>query len=216
MNKIKIPNYSLKEELINSISHGVGAILSLFGLILMIVRSISKNNNLYLIVSLIYGISSLLLYLASCLYHAFSPKSNVKKIFRVIDHCNVFLLEAGTFTPVCLILIGGVSGIIYFSIIWIITIIGIILNCLNVDKYQMFSLFLHLAIGWSLIFVLNKLISNLCFNGLLCLLIGGIFYSIGSFLYKIGSTKKYMHSVFHFFCLGGSIFHFFMIFLFII
>lgn len=212
MKKIKIPNYTLGEELINSISHGVGAILSIIGLVIMIFKSLG-DNNLSFIACLIYGISLILLYLVSCLYHALSPKLKAKKILRLLDHCNVFLLEAGTFTPVCLILIGGEIGFIYFLIIWFLTILGIVLNFINVDKYQMVSLILHLLIGWSVIFLLKELISNLNLVGLILLFGGGIFYSIGAFLYKIGATKKYMHSIFHFFCLVGSIFHFLMVFL---
>lgn len=212
MKKIKIPNYTLGEELINSISHGVGALLSIVGLVIMIIKSLN-DDNLSFVACLIYGISLILLYLISCLYHALSPNLAAKRIFRLLDHCNVFLLEAGTFTPVCLILIGDKIGFIYFTIIWLLTILGIILNLIDVDKYQMFSLVLHLLIGWSVIFMLKELISSLNIMGLIFLFSGGIFYSIGAFLYKIGATKKYMHSIFHFFCLAGSIFHFFMIFL---
>ncbi len=215
MNKIKIPNYTVGEEIMNAVSHGIGALLSIIGLIVMILKSLN-DSNLSFIACLIYGISLILLYLISCLYHALSPKLKAKKILRILDHCNVFLLEAGTFTPVCLILIGGKIGIIYFCIIWILTIIGIILNCFNVDRFQMLSLILHLLIGWSVIFMLKELILNLNITGLLFLFSGGIFYSIGAILYKIGATRKYMHSIFHFFCLLGSIFHFFMIFLFAI
>src|SRR5574344_60759 len=104
MSKIKIPNYSLGEELINSISHGVGAGLSIAALVLLIIKS---PNSISVVASCIYGSCMILLYLISCLYHALSPKLTGKKVLRVIDHCNVFLLEAGTFTPICLALLGG-------------------------------------------------------------------------------------------------------------
>ncbi len=210
MNKVKIPNYSFSEEMINSVSHGVGGIFSVVGLIIMLVN---VQNKIIFTSYFIYGMSLILLYLISCVYHAIPPYLKLKKIFRVIDHCNVFLLEAGTFTPICLLLIGGVEGFIYFVIIWLITIIGIILNIVNVDKYQMFSLFLHLLIGWSVVLLLKKILVILDIKGIIFLFGGGILYSIGAFLYKIGATKKYMHSVFHFFCLAGSLFHFFLIFL---
>ena len=210
MNKVKIPNYSFSEEMINSISHGVGGILSIVGLIIML---INVQNKITFTSYFIYGMSLILLYLISCVYHAIPPYLKLKKIFRVIDHCNVFLLEAGTFTPICLLLIGGAEGFIYFVIIWLITIIGIVLNIVNVDKYQMFSLFLHLLIGWSVVLLLKKILIILDIKGITFLFGGGILYSIGAFLYKIGATKKYMHSVFHFFCLAGSLFHFFLIFL---
>lgn len=213
MKKIKLPNYTLGEELVNSISHGVGALLSCFGLIIMLLKS---TNSFSFFVCLIYGISLILLYLISCLYHALSPKLKAKKVLRVIDHCSVFLLEAGTFTPVCLLLIGGSIGFVYFCIIWLIAIVGIILNSVDVDRYQMLSLILHLILGWSIIFMLGKIINTLNLMGLFLLFSGGIFYSIGAVLYKVGSTKKYMHSIFHFCCLVGSILHFFMVFLFAI
>lgn len=215
MKKVKIPNYTLGEELINSISHGIGALLSVAGLIIMIVKSL-KDDNLSFVACLIYGISLILLYLISCLYHALSPKLEAKKILRVIDHCNVFLLEAGTFTPICLLLIRGKLGFIYCFIIWILTIVGIIINYINVDKYQKISLILHLLIGWSIILLLSELILSLNATGLVLLFGGGILYSIGAILYKIGATKRYMHSIFHFFCLAGSVFHFLLIFLFAI
>lgn len=175
MKKVKIPKYTLGEELVNSISHGIGALLSVIGLIIMIVKSL-QDDNLSFIACLIYGISLILLYLTSCLYHALSPKLEVKKILRVIDHCNVFFLEAGTFTPICLIIIGGKIGFIYFSIIWILTIIVIILNYINVDKYQKFSLILHLLIGWSIIILLGELVLSLNATGLFLLFGGGILY----------------------------------------
>lgn len=216
MSKIRIPKYSLSEELINSISHGIGAGLSIAGLILMIIRSVNHADGYSLACSLIYGISLILLYTISCIYHGLSPRLKAKKVMRVIDHCNVFLLEAGTITPICLIAIGGIEGWLVFSLIWGITILGIILNSINVDKYQIASVFCHLLAGWSILLLIKPLNINVNIIGTYFLIIGGLFYSVGSILYLIGSKKKYMHSIFHFFCLAGSIFHFFMIFFFII
>lgn len=216
MNKIRIPNYSLSEELMNSISHGVGAGLSVAGLVLLIIKSANHHNGYALAGSLVYGISLILLYTISCIYHGLSPKLKAKKVFRVIDHCNVFLLVAGTFTPICLVLFNGVMGWLMFSFIWLVTIIGIVLNSINLDKYQLASVLCHLTTGWSVLFILNSLANNLGKTGLIFLVVGGIFYSIGALLYWIGSKTKYMHSVFHFFCLAGSTFHYFLIFYFVI
>ena len=213
MNKIKIPNYTICEEIINSVSHGVGAIMSIFGLIILILKT---DNSISLFACLIYGLSLFILYLVSCIYHAIPPYNNLKKVLRVIDHCNVFLFEAGTFSPICLLLIGGIEGYIYFIIIWIITVIGIILNCINVDKYQIFSLFLHVVIGWSVILLLKNIFNSLNSTCITLLIVGGLLYSIGAILYKIGATKKYMHSIFHFFCLGGSTLHYLFILFFVI
>lgn len=214
MNKIKLPNYTLKEEIINSISHGIGTILSIIGLILLIINS-HNHKSIELISFIIYGTSLILLYLISCLYHGLAPNLKAKKILRVIDHNNVFLFEAGTFTPVCLLIIGGKVGLIYFCIIWFFSFLGIVLNSINVDKYQKLSLIFHLVIGWSIILMLKNISNSLNVIGITFLLLGGILYTIGAYLYKIGSKKKYMHCIFHFFCLAGSIVHFFMIYLFI-
>lgn len=216
MNKVEIPDYSVKEEIINSSSHGIGAILSIIGFVLMIKKSLLQNNSLGFLTSIIFGGTLFILYLTSCLYHGIPKKYKAKKLMRVIDHCNVFILEAGTFTPVCLLLLGGKIGWIYFTIIWLLTILGIILNFIDVDKYENFSLVLHLGMGWSIILVFNKLISSLNISGLRCLFGGGLLYTIGAFLYYLGSTKKYMHSVFHFFCLAGSFAHFLLVYLFLL
>ena len=216
MGKIRIPNYSLSEELINAISHGIGAALSIAGLALLIVKSASMHNGYALAASIVYGISLILLYTISCVYHSLSPKLKAKKVLRVIDHCNVFLLVADTFTPVCLVVLNGVNGWILFSIVWTVTLVGIILNSIDVDKFNMASVVCHLLAGWSMLFMINPLMNNFSKMGLIFLIIGGLCYSIGALLYGIGAKKKYFHSVFHFFCLAGSIFHFFMIFSFIL
>ncbi len=216
MKKIRIPNYSLSEELINAISHGIGAALSVAGLVLLIVKSANQHNGYALAASLVYGISLILLYTISCVYHSLSPKLRAKKVLRVIDHCNVFLLVAGTFTPVCLVVLNGINGWILFSIIWTVTLIGIILNSIDVDKFNVASVACHLLAGWSMLFMLDPLMASFSKMGLIFLIIGGLCYSVGAILYGIGSKRKYFHSIFHFFCLAGSIFHFFMIFSFIL
>lgn len=203
MDKIKIPSYTLKEELINSITHGVGAVLSIIGLCF-----IKKYNNLS---SNIFCITLIILYSISCIYHSL-PKTNLKKIFRVLDHACVFILEAGTFTPVCMNMIKGNIGLYYTLIIWFITILFIVLNIINVDKFQKISLIIHLVMGWSIIFMFKIIINNTSLNLFLLLVLGGVIYSIGALFYKIGSNKKYMHSIFHIFCLIGSLIHYLMIF----
>lgn len=207
--KISLPVYSKGEEVINSMTHGVGAVLSLIGT--FIVTNLTKEK-ISLISGLIFCISLFLLYTASAIYHGLPKSSKIKRIMRVIDHCNVFILEAGTFTPVCLITLSDKIGIVYFYIIWLITIIGIIINIINVDKYENISLILHLIMGWSVLFVFNKLLRTLNIEELRYLFGGGLFYTVGSFLYYIGSTKKYMHSIFHIFCLLGSYYHFLLVY----
>lgn len=213
MEKIKIPKYTLGEELINSISHGIGGGLAIAALVLCII----KSKNAWSIVSTsIYGSLMIILYVISCIYHALSPKLKGKKVLRVIDHCNVFLMLAGTYMPICLSLLNGLLGWIIFGIVWTITIIAIILNSINVDKYQLASVICHLFLGWGSLIILNPLVKASSIHAVWILIIGGIIYTIGSILYGIGKKIPYMHSIFHFFVLGGSIFHFFFIYLYCI
>lgn len=213
MAKVSIPNYNLKEELINSISHGVGAVLSIFALVFIILNAHSKIG---LVTGIIYCTIMFLLYIISCLYHALSPKLLGKKVLRVIDHCNVLLMVAGTYTPICLSLIGGVSGWLMFGIVWFVTIVAVIFNCIDVDRYQVVSVICNLVLGWGALFLVSKLKEVCSLKGLYLLISGGVIYSIGAILYGIGSKKKYMHSIFHFFVLVASFLHFCLIYFFAI
>ena len=213
MEKIKVPKYTLGEELINSISHGIGAGLAIAALVLCII----KSNNAWSIVSTaIYGSLMIILYVISCIYHALSPRIKGKKVLRVIDHCNVSLMLAGTYMPICLSLLNGRLGWILFTVVWTITIVAIVLNGINVDKYQVASVMCHLLLGWGSLVIINPLIKASSIHAVSILIIGGIIYTIGSIIYGLGSKIPYMHSVFHFFVLGGSIFHFFFIYLYCI
>lgn len=173
----------------------------------------SNLDKIEFISCMVYCSCLFVLYLNSFLYHFFKIKK-IKKFFRILDHCSVYILEAGTFTPVCLLIIGGFIGYIYVLIIWLITLIGIILNVISVNKYQKLALIIHLVMGWSILIMYKKVLSIGCCY-LVLLILGGIFYSIGAYFYKLGSNKKYMHFVFHIFCLLGSFFHYLMIYKFV-
>jgi len=213
MSKIRIPKYTLSEELINSISHGIGGIFGIVALILMLIKS--KTPMEYVTAS-IFGTTMIILYIISCIYHALSPKIKGKKVLRVLDHCNVYLLVLGTYIPISLLGVKGLLGWILFSLVTIITIIGIALSCCSLDKFQMFEVICHLINGWSILLAFKTLYINITFTGILFLILGGIMYSLGAILYGIGIKKKYMHSVFHFFCLAGTIFHFIAIYTYIL
>ena len=213
MKKIEIPTYSLGEELINSISHGVGAILGIVALILTIIYSSIHNNTLGVVASCIYGISMIIMYTISCIYHALSPKLKAKKVFRVLDHCDIYVFIAGCYTPYCISLIGGQTGWILFTVIWLAAIIGVLLNAINLEKFKIPSLIMYLVMGWMIIFSFNALNNSIERNGLYLLVSGGIAYTIGAVLYMLGSKKKYFHSIFHFFVLLGSILQFLSILL---
>lgn len=208
-----LPKYSLGEELINSISHGCGALLSVAALVLMLVKSDSALE--YTTVS-IFGTTMITLYTISTIYHALSPKISAKKVLRVLDHCNVYLLVLGTYIPISLLGIGGTKSILLVAFVSLVTLTGIILTIIDIDKYQLLSVICHLLNGWSAVIGLTDLYNNTGFYGLLFLILGGVLYSIGAVLYGIGSHVKYMHSVFHFFCLAGSLMHFLCLYLFIL
>ena len=216
MKKVTIPKYTLAEELINSISHGIGVLLGIIALVLTVVCSARNHNTIWIVSSCIYGSTMIIMYLVSCLYHALSPKLKAKKVFRVLDHCDIYLFIAGCYTPYCLSLIGGKMGWIIFSIIWISAIVGVLLNAIDLEKFQVPSTIMYLIMGWMIIFSYNSISTLLPKAGLVLLISGGIAYTIGAILYAIGSKKRYFHSVFHFFVLAGTTLQFFSILLYTI
>lgn len=211
MKDLNIPKYTLGEEITNSITHGIGALLSIVALIISIIISAIHYNGVGIVCSIIYGTSMILMYLMSCLYHSMSSNIKAKKVFRVIDHCDIYLYIAGCYTPFCISLIGGTIGWTLFGLVWSCAIIGVLLNAINLEKNKKSSLILYLVMGWMIIISIKPLINNLPINGLLLLLSGGIIYTLGAIIYKMGSKRKYFHSIFHIFVLIGSILQFFSI-----
>ena len=213
--RIAIPRYTLGEELINSISHGVGAGLGITALVLCIVKSCRPLDGYKLASSIVFGLTTTLLYLMSCLYHALKV-NRAKRVFRVIDHCTIFLLIAGTYTPYTLNTLRGVTGWVLFGIVWGVGILGIVLNAVSLKKFAKLSVACYIALGWVVIFASKELIASLDRGGLWLLLAGGIAYTVGAVLYGIGAKKRYFHSVFHFFCLIGTALHFFSIYFYVL
>lgn len=213
--KIKIPEYTLGEEIMNAILHGIGALLSISALILCVVFSAIHHNVYAVVSSCIYGATLIILYTMSCLYHSLKI-NNAKRIFRIIDHCSIFLLIAGTYTPFALVSLNGALGWTVFGIIWGCAVIGIVLNAIDLNKFKIFSMVLYIAMGWAIVFAFKPLLANVDMSGIYLLVSGGIVYTIGAIFYGIGKNHKYMHSVFHFFVLSGSILHFFSILLYVV
>ena len=207
--KIELPKYKLSEELINSISHGIGAALSIVAFILCLIKS---NSGLAIFSTFFYCISSFLLYLMSCLYHSLK-RNNAKRVFRIIDHCSIYLLIAGTYTPVVLLTLLPALGWTIFGIVWAMAILGIVLNAIDLKKFKVISMILYLVMGWCIIFSFKTLWNSMNHNGIYLLLLGGILYTLGAILYGVGKKKKYMHSIFHIFCLLASVCFFLAIYL---
>ena len=211
--KNALPEYTLGEELVNSISHGVGAVLAISGLVFCIINS---TNAWAVVASCLYGAMMILLYIFSCLYHALSPNTKAKKVLRILDHDNVFLMEAGTYMPICLSLLIGsnhpVAGWVTFGLVWLVTILAIIFTSINVDKYQFVGVICNLALGWGSLVLLPIFVQILPVSGIFMLILGGATYSIGALWYLFGAKLKWIHSVFHFYVLLASVFHFIFIY----
>ena len=202
---------SFKEELSNAISHGFAAALFIAGTVLMIVQSALKSKGAMAITTVsIFGGSLILLYLTSCLYHSLT-NYKAKKVFRKLDHCMIFILITGTYTPVCLSLIGGWIGWTVWGINAACTIAGVTLNAISVHKFDKISQILYIIMGWSIIMASYSAIKVIPLPGLILVLLGGIFYTAGTFFYR-KKHVKFAHFVWHLFVLLGSLPHFAMIF----
>lgn len=223
MNRTKLqdrilPIYTKGEEIFNMTSHIVGAVLGIVALVLCIVFAAVHGNGAGVVSSAIYGITMIILYTMSSIYHGLKTERKAKKVFQVLDHCSIFLLIAGSYTPFCLVTFREykpVLGWTIFGIIWAMAIIGIILNSIDIKKFKIFSMICYLGMGWCIIFTAKLLPTLLGIPGVILLVAGGIAYSIGAILYGLGKKKKYMHSIFHLFILLGSLLQFFCILLYV-
>nr|WP_255350154.1 hemolysin III family protein [Marinitoga sp. 1155] len=198
----------------NSITHGIGAILSIAALVLLIVFSTLKGTFLQTVSVTIYGISLFLLYLASTLYHSIQHKKT-KQILEIIDHSSIYLLIAGTYTPFTLVTLNGKIGWTIFTTIWVLALIGIGLKPFFVKKFRIISTLLYIGMGWMIIFAINPLISSLPLGGIIWLVIGGLLYTVGAVFY-IWRKLPYSHMIWHLFVLGGSISHFIAVFFYVL
>lgn len=207
--KFGLPSYTVLEEVFNAITHGVGAVLAIVASVFLPLN-VSHDVKTMFFVSL-YAFTLFLLYIISTLYHALGI-CVAKKVFRILDHCSIFLLIAGTYTPITMLIIGGKLGISLFIFIWAVAILGIVLNSIDLKKFEKFSMVCYIAMGWCVIFVFKPLLQSINTKQLWFLIGGGIAYTIGAIIYISGKKIKYMHSIWHVFVLAGSILHFLMIY----
>lgn len=206
-----LPKYSKGEELFNMVTHIIGAVIGLVALVLSIVFALINKDNYALAGAIIFGVSMILLYITSSIYHGLSIKKvTTKKVFQVLDHCTIFILIAGTYTPVLLAGIRPHSPVIAWtllSIIWSAAILGIITNSIDLKKYSKLSMTLYLLMGWCIVVASKDLVKMIGPIAVNLLIAGGLSYTIGAIMYGLGSRKKYFHSVFHIFVNLGSILH---------
>jgi len=197
------------EEKLNAITHGIGAILGVIALILLITHNTHKTSwSLFSVI--VYGFSIIILFTASTLYHSVT-KEKQKHTFRIIDHISIYILIAGTYTPVCLITLDESLGWPLFWIVWGIALFGVFLKIFFTGRFELFSTLLYLIMGWLIVFDFAALSTGVGDNGVLFLFAGGLAYTIGIIFYAIQKIP-YNHVIWHLFVLAGAVFHFFMIF----
>ena len=197
-----LPTYTKGEEIFNMVSHIVGGALGVITTILAIVIGVIHHNGYGIVSGIIFGISMIFLYTMSSIYHGLSPKKLSKKVMQIMDHCAIFVLIAGSYTPFALCTLREYSpalGWTIFAIIWIFAALGITLNAIDLKKYKIFSMICYLVMGWCIL-----------------LLLGGIIYTIGAVLYGLGKKHKYIHSIFHLSVFFGNLLHVICILMYVI
>lgn len=207
-------NQSKGEEIGNAITHGVGTIFAILGSGLVIVWAVLFSDVWGIVSASIFSFSLIILYLMSTLYHSLTNKK-AKKVFQVFDHCSIFILILGTYTPFCLVPLRNSGGWVLFGINAFFTVLGIVLNSISVKKWNKISLVFYLLMGWSIVFFIKPVFELIPMNALWLLLAGGLSYTIGVIFY-VAKKRKYMHMIWHFFVLAGSILHYIAILLYIL
>lgn len=200
---------SVKEEVFNSITHGVGVLLSIAALVILVVLAVGKGNAWHVVSFSIYGSTMVLLYLASTLYHSFTAEK-VKNLFARFDHAAIFLLIAGTYTPFLLTALRGTFGWVLFGIIWGVAVIGVVIRSIYLTRFRKLMVAIYLIMGWMFVVAVGPMINNLPLTSIIFLFLGGIFYSVGVVFY-VKRNLKYGHGIWHLFVLAGSIMHFFAV-----
>lgn len=204
---------SPREELWNTVTHGIGAILGILGLVLLIVKDTEKSTY-SLLSAIIYGVSIIVLFSASTAYHYIKDEKR-KHTFRILDHISIYLLIAGTYTPVLLITLEQSLGWTLFAVIWGIAAFGVVLKLFFTGRFETFSTLLYLVMGWLIVFDFSSLSSLMDSNGIFLLGAGGFAYTAGIIFYIVEKIP-YNHVIWHFFVLAGAICHFLMVYWFVV
>jgi len=202
------PPYSILEEWLNGLTHGIGVALSIAGTVVLIVAASMMGDPWKIVGFSIFGASLILLYSASTLYHSLrSPK--LRAAFKMLDHCAIYGLIAGTYTPFLLVNLRGQTGWILFAVIWALALTGIGLKALYGHRFKMLRVGIYLAMGWLILFASNDLTTKLNDTGFWLVLAGGITYTVGVIFYLADRIIPFNHAIWHLFVVGGSVCHFF-------
>lgn len=207
--KKQVKDKMSREEFFNTLSHGIGVLFSVIGLIVLIVTARQLGNTWHIVTFSVFGVTLILLYLASTLYHR-CPEGKTKDLLKICDHSAIFLLIAGSYTPLTLLVLKGRTGWTLFAIVWIIAVAGIAFKVVFIKKFKILSTLLYIAMGWLVIFAIKPLYLSLSTESISFLVAGGLFYTVGTIFYS-NKKIKYNHAIWHLFVLAGSICHFFTI-----
>jgi hemolysin III len=205
---------STGEEIANSISHGITALCAIGGFVVLLIFGAKSEKDWSLFSALFYGLSLVSLYTFSTLYHSLTHKA-AKRVFNILDHCGIFLLIAGTYTPVLLISIGGVTGWVFFGIQWGMAVSGILLKVFFTGRFNIVSTILYAVMGWIIVFKIDVVKAALPEQAFWLLAAGGFAYTIGIVFYIIDTRMKYAHFIWHLFVMAGTVLHFLMMVLYV-
>lgn len=213
-NNTEIKRYSAFEEKLNITSHAAGIVLSVIALALLVTHACANGNILHIISFSIFGLSLLILYTASTIYHS-ATNSDLRIKLRVLDHASIYILIAGTYTPFTLVTLNGSTGWMIFAISWGLALSGIIMKLFFTGRFKVLSTSAYVLMGWMIVFAIQPLIDNLSSEGLLWLVAGGLAYTFGAILYGIKAIKL-NHAIFHIFVLIGSACHFVSVYFYVL
>ena len=206
----QLPDYTKGEEIFTMVTHIVGGALGIAYLVLCVIYAATHSDPYAVVSSAIYGASVVVLFSVSSIYHGLHP-SKGKKVMQVLDHCVIYFMIAGTYTPITLCALRENSpalGWTVFGVVWGMSAFAALLNAIDLKKYKVFSIISYLAIGWCVVFTVKPVYESIGFEGFLWLLTGGVLYTVGAVLYMLGHKKRYIHSVFHIFIDLASVCHF--------
>jgi len=210
----QLPDYTIAEERLNTLSHAAGALFGIAALALCTLRAAAQENTWGIAGCAVYGVCMTALYAMSGVYHGIRP-GTAKKVLQVLDHCTIYFLIAGTYTPILLVAIRPVYPVVAWGLFcfeWALAAVAVTLTAVDLKKYSVFSMVCYIGMGWAVIPFAGAVFGTLGNGGFFLLLFGGLSYTIGAVLYGLGKKRRWMHGIFHLFTLLGTVLQFFAVY----